>query len=141
VDTRKYAILDTLYYTIDDNGMPVKSTIIERLNEGVPAKPKPTFTRQAINPEYVITSGRNGRMNLRKLFGDAMHGNQIWHDDELKKRVMSLASIVSDGLYYKQLNQAVMDKVVAKSYDGCGKVIYHLLPESLTLDLGYDYTP
>lgn len=128
--TRKYDILNTLRYTVNQAGMPELCSLDIAKNA--------TQSYPAFNSAYVLRwQGKDVDIDLKKLFGDIMEAGKIYREEVLCKMVMDAVNIVSYPFAQKQMKLAVANKVLTTSYDGFGKRIYKLCGPQMSLDLGY----
>ena len=123
--TRKYDIERDLYFQVA-NGLPVAC--------GEPADAgskngKETFPQ--LNPSYIIHNEHDEwKVDVRRLFTDAIGGRQQMTGGELRQEVCRLSNIRSWSFYNSLLGQAVNSQVIMKSYDHASHVIYALRPSA-----------
>jgi hypothetical protein len=123
--TRKYDIERTMYFEVGEDGLPKASPL-----------PPPTgggdLSREQLpqlNREYKVTEDDGGwHMDVRRLFSDVLSGHDQITGSELRDQVCSRANIVSWKFYNSLLNKAIDEKVIMKSFDHVGHVIYTMAP-------------
>ena len=123
--TRKYDIERAMYYEVGEDGLPKVSPL-----------PPPTgggdLSREQLpqlNREYKVTEDDGGwHMDVRRLFSDVLSGHDQITGSELRDQVCSRANIVSWKFYNSLLNKAIDEKVIMKSFDHVGHVIYTMAP-------------
>ena len=123
--TRKYDIERAMYYEVGEDGLPKASPL-----------PPPTgggdLSREQLpqlNREYKVTEDDGGwHMDVRRLFSDVLSGHDQITGSELRDQVCSRANIVSWKFYNSLLNKAIDEKVIMKSFDHVGHVIYTMAP-------------
>lgn len=117
--TRKYDIERPMYYEVNDDGLPVTC--------GEPSTD--TTELPQLNREYKVTEDDGGwHMDVRRLFSDVLSGHDQITGSELRDQVCSRANIVSWKFYNSLLNKAIDEKVIMKSFDHVGHVIYTMAP-------------
>jgi len=124
--TRKYDIERTMYFEVDDDGLPVSC--------GVPTdnggKDKADGYPQ-LNADYIRHDEHDQwQVDVRRLFSDAIGGRQQVTGAELRSEVCRLSNIRSWKFYNSLLEQAVNGEVIMKSYDHAAHVIYALRPQA-----------
>ena len=124
--TRKYDIEQSLYFEVNEQGLPVLC--------GVPtdggSKDKADGYPQ-LNGEYIRHDDHDQwQVDVRRLFSDAIAGRQQVTGAELRSEVCRLSNIRSWKFYNSLLEQAVNGEVVMKSYDQASHVIYALRPQA-----------
>ncbi len=130
--SRKYRCLDTLYYEIDQDGIPFttqKPDIQPRDTQGRWTKPCPKDT---LNHDYIIEHSDKTdapwEWDLRRLFSDAMGNLPSMSDEQLKLAVMKLSRIRQYQYYYKVLDEAEKQGIVRKTLDRYRRVAIILVP-------------
>jgi RecA-family ATPase len=135
--TRKYHIDETLYYKINDDGLPevtVKPASYQPRNpDGKYMTNKPEAYQispekaDTFNQDYIIRNDANARLSwewdLKKLFGDAMDDSAEMGLDELQDSVMSLSGIKQPKYYDKVFKLAADQRVVQTTMDRYGRVV------------------
>ena len=136
-DTRKYDILDTLRFAVNDAGIPylcseeqLKEALfmaqrkVVREQQGSAAKLMP------FNPKYVV--GKDGRrtvFNVEALFSACMNPGMEYTEDELQERIGMESNIATDKVFHEQLNKAIAQGVIMQSRSALnGKKVYVLRP-------------
>ena len=129
--TRKYDIEQSLYFSVDDNGLPF---ITE-------APPMPSYLAQSgldgeerpsLNDDYVIHHA-NGtwEIDVPRLFTDAFQGYETLTGAALRHAVMTLGQIATRSLYNNSLDKAMKMSLMLKSSDSKNRVVYRLnLPDA-----------
>lgn len=139
--TRKYRVAETLYYKIDENGLPVittKPNYQPRDNEGRFKTNKPEAYQikkenaDLFNQTYIIRNSGSARLswewNLRQLFADALADRPSLPLDALMNEVMSLSGIKQPKYYDKVFNLAVDQRIVKTTMDQRGRIVALLIP-------------
>ena len=140
--TRKYRIPETLYYTIEDNGLPHITTkpasYQPREGNGRYMTNKPeayqikTEKAESFNQDYIIRNDSNARQpwewNLRSLFFDAMGVQPSMPLEALQKEVMALSGIKQPKYYEKVYRLAVDQRIVQTTLDKRKRVVAILTP-------------
>ena len=123
--TRKYDIEQTLYFEVDEQGLPRATSPIA--SEGGEKRREERLPQ--LNAEYIVHSdgGDGWQFDVMRLFLDAMHGREEIGGAELRERVMQLSGIVRPFKYNEVLKQALEQKVIEKSMDG-SRTIYRPAP-------------
>ena len=140
--TRKYRISETLYYCIDDNGLPVETTkpsYQPRDSNGQYMSNKPEAYQiksekaDTFNQKYIIHNASNARQpwewNLRLLFDDAMATRATMSIEALQREVMALSGIKQPKYYEKVYSLAVEQRVVQTTMDRNGRIVVMLIPQ------------
>lgn len=137
--TRKYDIEQSLYFTVDDEGLPCVTE----------APPVPMYTsmqdgscaavseeRPSLNDDYVIHHP-NGSwdMDVARLFTDAFQGYESLTGAALRFAVMNLGHIATRSLYNNCLEKAMKMQLMLKSNDSKNRVIYRLNIPSQSSDI------
>lgn len=142
-DTRKYDILDTLKFAVDDNGIPYLCTE-DQLKEALfQAQKKAVDQRQhegggkalaPFNPKYVL--GKDGRrtiFDIPALFAACMEVGREYEEEELRTKLSMESNIVTDHVLDEQLSRALSDGIVMQSVSALNnKKIYILRPKPQT---------
>ena len=139
--TRKYRVAETLYYKIDENGLPVittKPNYQPRDSEGRFKTNKPEAYQikkenaDLFNQTYIIRNSGSARLswewNLRQLFTDALADRPSLPLDALMNEVMSLSGIKQPKYYDKVFNLAVDQRIVKTTMDQRGRIVALLIP-------------
>lgn len=134
-DTRKYDILDTLKFAVNEEGIPYLCTE-EQLKEAMfEAQKKAAGNRQTegkalapFNPKYVL--GRENRktiFDLPALFAACMEKGVECPLDELKPKLSMESNIMVDHILLEQIQKAVNNGIILQSVSPLnGKKIYIL---------------
>ena len=136
-DTRKYDILDTLKFAVDDDGIPYlcseeqlkeamfnaqKKVVEQRQREGGSTKLAP------FNPKYVDGKDNHKTVfKIRELFTDCMESGKQYYEDELLNCIGLAANIVTDKILAEQLSRALREGIILQSVSALnGKKIFIL---------------
>ena len=110
--TRKYDIEQTLYFEVDEQGLPRATSPIafeggeKQREERLPS----------INREYIVNDEDGGwQFDVMKLFLAAFQGEDELTGGVLRERVMQLSGIVIPFKYNQLLHQALEQKIIEKS--------------------------
>ena len=119
--TRKYDIEQKLYFEVDPKGLPRLTVVpVEDTGEDGNASQLPSLNRK-----YVVNEDDGSwHIDLPKLIGDVMVGREQITGSELKEQVCNRANIGSWKFYNKLLEQAVNERIIMKTFDKVGHVIY-----------------
>ena len=134
-DTRKYDILDTLKFAVNDDGIPYLCSE-EQLKEAMfQAQKKAAEDRQTgrktlapFNPKYVLgKEGRKTIFDLPSLFKAVMDEGVEYDDATLRAKLSMESNIVTDHILTEQIQQALSDGIILQSASPLnGKRIYML---------------
>ena len=109
-NSRKYDWERELYFTVDDDGLPIVSDEPEEKSNSSKQERLPQLSKK-----YIIQDENGGwQFDVQKLFLDAMRGKEEIGGAELKSEVCSLANICSYKFYNKLLAEALEQKVITK---------------------------
>lgn len=132
-DTRKYDIVDKLKYIVDANGIPMPYSIENYFGQKPVSQVNQTECRPPINYIYVERyEDSRPVMRLEKLFGDALSGVDKMEEIALRSRIMDLAQITTNGLFYRCLKEALQNRIIVKMTDGAHHSFYRL--NNLSID-------
>ena len=127
--TRKYDIEQTLYFEVDEDGLPRECAVpVDGSAGDSPAASKERLPQ--LNAEYIVhdDAAQGGwQFDVMRLFHDAMRGRDEIGGKELRERVMQLSGIVVPFKYNKLLEQALEQKVIEKSMRD-GRTFYRPAP-------------
>ena len=153
-DTRKYDILDTLKFAVNDEGIPYLCSESELMEAQFNAQRKAASERQQsgkgtlapFNPKYV-----EGKVNhktifhIRELFLDSMKPGEEYRQEDLQQRVGVISNIATDKVFLEQLEKAVSQGIVVRSKSAInGQPIYMLHPNAVQptqLDIHFKSSP
>lgn len=134
-DTRKYDILDTLKFAVNDDGIPYLCSE-EQLKEAMfQAQKKAAEDRQSggkalapFNPKYVLgKEGRKTIFDLSSLFRAVMDEGVEYYDDNLRSKISLESNIVTDYILTEQIQRALSDGILLQSVSPLnGKRVYML---------------
>jgi len=124
--TRKYDIEQQLYFEVDPEGLPRLTAVPVEATGGDGGK---TSQLPSLNRDYVVYEDDGSwHIDLPRLIGDVMAGREQITGSELKKQVCNRANIGKWKYYNKLLEQAVNERIIVKSFDKAGHVIYTPAP-------------
>ena len=122
--TRKYDIEQTMYFEVNEQGLPVMAA---GPTEGVATAKMEQLP--SINRDYIVYEDDGSwHMDIRRLFNDVLAGRDQITGVDLRKEVCERANIVSWKFYNSLLDKAIEEKVIMKSYDHARHVIYTPAP-------------
>ena len=134
-DTRKYDILDTLKFAVNNDGIPYLCSE-EQLKEAMfQAQKKAAEDRQSgskalapFNPKYVLgKEGRKTIFDLPALFKAVMDEGVEYGDDDLRAKLRVESNIVTDHILTEQIQHAITDGILLQSVSPLnGKKIFML---------------
>ena len=126
--TRKYDIEQTLYFEVGEDGLPKAAAPPSSKGGGEQCC---TDRQPPLNRDYIVQDDNDEdgwHVDLRRLIGDVMAGRDQITGQELKEQVCRMANISSWKFYNKLLAEAVCSRIIMKSYDHVGRVIYAMSP-------------
>lgn len=139
--TRKYRVIEKLYYKIDENGLPKITDMPDyqpRDDNGQYRTNKPEAYQiksnaiDRFNQKYIIHNDGNASQpwewDLGKLFGDVLSKYPSLPLEALQNQVMSLSGIKQPKYYDKVFSLAVERRVVRTTMDKNGRVVAILTP-------------
>ena len=119
--TRKYDITDSLYFRINQDGLPVACQGAQAAGNSV------TDNYPQLNKSYIVRDKNDQwHVNVELLFGDAIGCSPQMSGQNLKDTVMSIGNIKSWKFYNQLLDEALASGFIVKSFDHAGHVIYAL---------------
>ena len=134
-DTRKYDILDTLKFAVNDEGIPYLCSE-EQLKEAMfQAQKKAAGNRQndgkalaPFNPKYVLgKEGRKTIFDLPALFAACMEKGVAYYQDALQTKLSMESNIMTEHILGEQIQKAVTDGIILQSVSPLnGKKIFML---------------
>lgn len=131
-DTRKYDIVDKLQYIVDANGIPMPYSVENYFAQKPVSQVNQTEGRPPINYIYVERyEDSHPVMRLEKLFGDALSGVDKMEEMALRSRIMDIAQITTNGLFYRCLKEALQNRIIVKMTDGANHFFYRLNKQSI----------
>ena len=132
--SRKWHCTETLYYDIDDKGIPYstqKPDVQERDGQGKFMSRK-TDIVETLNRDYIIEHAERKdnpwEWDLKRLFTDAMGTLPYMGNEQMMKAVMQLSHIKQKQYYFKVLDEAERQGVVIKTFDRYKRVVIMLQP-------------
>ncbi|MBO4487168.1 MAG: AAA family ATPase [Bacteroidaceae bacterium] len=121
--TRKYDIEQTMYFEVDEQGLPCSSV---GPTDGM-ATTK-TERLPSINSEYIVHEDDGSwRFDVTRLFHAAFQGADELQGGVLRERVMQLSGIVIPFKYNQLLHQALDEKIIEKTQRD-GLTVYRPAP-------------
>jgi hypothetical protein len=125
--TRKYDIEQTMYFEVGDDGLPRGASPLSPSLEGDKRGGQEPLPK--LNQEYIVHEEDGGwHIDLRRLIGDVMAGRDYIYGSEMKELTCKLANISSWKFYNKLLTEAIDERIIQKSNDHEGRVIYAMAP-------------
>ena len=122
-NSRKYDWERELYFTVDDDGLPIESDEPEEKSNSSKQERLPQLSKK-----YIIQDENGGwQFDVPKLFLDAMYGKEEVGGQELRNRVMLLSGIAIPFKYNKLLTEALEQKVIER-YTRDGLTFYRPAP-------------
>ena len=119
--TRKYDITDSLYFRINQDGLPVACQGAQAAGNSV------TDNYPQLNKSYIVRDENDQwHVNVELLFGDAIGCSPQMSGQNLKDTVMNIGNIKSWKFYNQLLDEALASGFIVKSFDHVGHVIYAL---------------
>ena len=119
--TRKYDITDSLYFRINQDGLPVACQGAQTAGNSV------TDNYPQLNKSYIVRDENDQwHVNVELLFGDAIGCSPQMSGQNLKDTVMNIGNIKSWKFYNQLLDEALASGFIVKSFDHVGHVIYAL---------------
>ena len=123
--TRKYDIEQAMYFEVNGEGLPVMTV----------NPPEDSNSRDSngdfpqLNTDYISHDDKeNWKVDVCRLFCDAIGGRGQMTGAELRTEVCRLSNIRSWKFYNSLLEQAMNEGVLMKSYDQAHHVIYAVRP-------------
>ena len=127
--TRKYDILDTLKYMVDEQGIPQLASIEQVLESEQRQKQQQqgNSARPELNRSYIISwDGNKPVFDLPTVFADAMpEAGKLYIAKDMQQEVMKLTNITSPYFYNTLREQALRDGIVIKTNNEHGYVSYY----------------
>ena len=123
--TRKYDIEQAMYFEVNGEGLPVMTV----------NPPEDSNSRDSngdfpqLNTDYISHDDKeNWKVDVCRLFCDAIGGREQMTGAELRTEVCRLSNIRSWKFYNSLLEQAMNEGVLLKSYDQTNHVVYAVKP-------------
>lgn len=132
--SRKRRCQQTLYYEVDDHGVPytTKKPDIQMRDAQGKFYASEKVVEDKLNRDYIIDrplqSDTDFEWDLRRLFTDAMGSLPCMGSEQLQQAVMRLSHIRQKQYYYKLLSEAEKSHIIIKNFDRCKRVVYMLTP-------------
>lgn len=134
--SRKYRNPQTLYYEIDQEGIPYstqKPDLQPRDAQGKFMSKTSENPEDTLNHDYIIDQPENVEMpwdwDYRRLFTDAMGKLSSMGNEQMMQAVMKLSRIKKYQYYYKVLAEAEKRGVIVKTFDRYKRVAIVLSPQ------------
>ena len=123
--TRKYDIEQAMYFEVNGEGLPVMTVNPPEGSNG--SDSNGDFPQ--LNADYISHDDKdNWKVDVCRLFCDAIGGKEQMTGAELRTAVCRLSNIRSWKFYNSLLEQAMNEGVLLKSYDQTNHVIYAVKP-------------
>ena len=117
--TRKYDITDSLYFTVDDRGLPHQVG-------SLPASGTKNVEQTLPTQRYLIMDDDGSwEVNYRLLFTDVLQNQSKMRGSDLREKVISRGGLTSFTYYNKLLSKALDDGVIRKWTDK--GIVYYCL--------------
>jgi len=130
--SRRYYLKQTLYYTFDDDGLPVGIDQVAKAESagGSTAQSAQKPDNGKFNRTYIDEHAVNPRLpwNFKKLFDKAMNSAAMLSYDDLADRAMKLSGIKLKTYYDRVFEAAEQQRVVKRVLDRSGRVVVVRLP-------------
>ena len=138
--TRKYDILDSLKYIVDENGIPQLACIEQVIESEQRQKQIGNGGRPEPNKKYLLGwEGNKPVLKVAALFTDAMPlEGALYFAKDMQEMVMRLANITSPYYYNKIREQALSENIIVKSTTTDGYVAYYRPEKTLFGDASGD---
>ena len=121
--TRKYDIEQTMYFEVNDEGLPVMAAAPTEDRTAAKTERLPQMNR-----DYIVSDENGGwQFDVHRLFLAAFQGEDELTGGVLRERVMQLSGIVIPFKYNQLLHQALEQKVIEKSQRN-GLTVYQSAP-------------
>jgi len=122
--TRKYDVEPIMWYRVDHQGLPVSTTKPADCGSDDSQDKLPQLEQK-----YIVHEEDGGwHIDVNRLFGDALRGREQITGSDMKTEVCQLGQINSWKFYNSLLEKAINEKVIVKSFDSSGRVIYTPAP-------------
>ena len=125
--TRKYDILDTLKYIVDEHGIPQLASIEKVLESEQRQRQQTNSSRPDLNRAYIIDwDGNKPVFDLPTVFADAMpEEGKLYIAKDMQQEVMKFTNITSPYFYNTLREQALKDGLIIKTNNEHGYVTYY----------------
>lgn len=132
--SRRFHLERTLYYEIDQEGLPFATAKPDTQPRDAQGKwvsktgetyQVPNDKVNSFNQQYIVrhTDSDAWEWDLKRLFADAMGTRSVAGRDDLKRLVMTAANILSSRYYDKLFTMAVEQRVIQTTMDRSGRVV------------------
>ena len=128
--SRRYHLDQTLYYEIDDKGLPFateKPDIQQRDAQGKFVGKTESDKFETFNQQYIVRHPESGHdvweWNLQRLFADAIGNRATVSCEELKRCAMNCANIQSPKYFDKLFSKAKDLRIIQTTMDRSGRVV------------------
>ena len=134
-DTRKYDILDTLKFAVNDEGIPylcseeqLKEAMFQAQKKAMEDRQLGNKNRVPFNPKYVLGKVNHKTLfDLPALFTTCMEKGVEYYQDDLRTKLSMESNIMTDHVLDEQIEKAVTDGIILRSVSPLnGKKIYML---------------
>ena len=134
-DTRKYDILDTLKFAVNDDGIPylcseeqLKEAMYQAQRKAAEDRQTSKKTMPPFNPKYVLgKEGRKTHFDRPALFRACMDEGVEYDEATLRTKLCMESNIVTDHILDEQISLAIADGILLQSVSPLnGKKVYML---------------
>ena len=137
-DTRKYDILDTLKFAVNDDGIPylcseeqLKEAMFQAQKKAMEDRQSGSKTLAPFNPKYVLgKEGRKTIFDLPALFKACMDEGVEYYQDDLQAKLSLESNIVTDHILGEQIKKAVADGIILQSVSALNSKKIYMLRQS-----------
>lgn len=138
-DTRKYDILDTLKFAVNEEGIPylcsekqLKEALFQAQKKAAGDRQSGGKTLAPFNPSYVLgKEGRKTIFDLPALFKACMNEGVEYSEGDLRTKLSMESNIVTDRILDEQISHAITDGILLQSVSPLnGKRVYMLRTDS-----------
>ena len=134
--TRKYDIIDTLKYIVDEQGIPQLCSVEALLESEQRKRQQAGNARPELNRTYILEwNGTSPVFNLPLVMADALpEQGTIYVAKDMQEKIMKLTNITSPFFYNKLREQALSEGLIVRTTNAYGHVAYYR-PQPLQQDL------
>ena len=137
-DTRKYDILDSLKFAVNDDGIPylcseeqLKEAMFQAQKKAMEDRQSGSKTLAPFNPKYVLgKEGRKTIFDLPALFKACMDEGVEYYQDDLQAKLSLESNIVTDHILGEQIKKAVADGIILQSVSALNSKKIYMLRQS-----------
>ena len=125
--TRKYDIIDTLKYIVDEQGIPQLCSVEALLESEQRQRQQAGSARPELNRAYILEwNGTAPVFNLPKVIADALpEQGTMYVAKDMQEKIMKLTNITSPFFYNKLREQALNEGLIVKTTNAYGHVAYY----------------